>query len=476
MMPNKQKKSLPDHWFFWVLVTALVITSSITAYTIVTTIRDTFTQSVTVLAPAENEGAVDEIPFQNLTDPLQTTNRPAAQSWDGKRRITFLLLGVDNRAWMNNQGPPRTDTIILVTIDPENQSAKMLSIPRDLWVEIPGFGGYKINQAYSLGESQGLASGGPGLTLDTVELFLDIEIPFYVQVNFEAFIHIIDKIGGIKINIPETLVVDPLEGEFNVTLKPGIQTLSGDLALAYARARNTSGSDFDRVQRQQQVIRAMLQRITDFNLIPTIISNAPDLYKEVMHGVETNFSLLQVAQLTQLGYMIAPANLQSMAIGSYDVTNSISYNGLSILLPIPENIQKLREEFLSTISIPAADPFATATITNQDTNDAVETPTIIAKEENASITLQNGTLKPGLASETQDILASHAITITGIGNADRIYAETIIIDYSGNPNTVNQLMTLLEVLPRNVYNRYDATITTDILVILGEEWANREIP
>jgi len=472
-MSKTHKKSLPTHGFFWVLVTALVIASAFTAYLIITVVRDTFFQSNAGLGSSENEGAVGEIPFQNLTDPLQTTNRPPAQTWDGKSQITLLLLGVDNRAWMSNQGPPRTDVIILVSIDPETQSARMLSIPRDLWVEIPGFGEHKINQAYPLGESQGLASGGPGLTLATVEQFLDIDIPFFVQINFEAFVHIIDEVGGVKINVPETLVVDPLQGQYNKTLQPGIQTLSGDLALAYARARNTIGSDFDRVQRQQQVIYAMFQRITSLNLIPTLIRKAPGLYQEVVHGVETNLSLVQIAQIMQLGYIIAPANLQSMAIGSNDVINSTSYNGMSILLPIPENIQKLREIFLSGTPIPTDTPIATDTTSIKDADGAKNASKIFAKENYVRVTLQNGTLKPGLASETQNILTSHAISIAEIENADGIYAETVIIDYSGNPITVNQLMALLEVPPRNVYNRFDANITVDILVILGEEWANR---
>ncbi|MEN8173782.1 MAG: LCP family protein [Chloroflexota bacterium] len=476
-MFNRLKKSLPDHWVFWVLVAALVIASAMTAYTIFSTVRNTFAQSGnSPTLPEEVEHNDGEIPFQTLTDPLQTTNRPDAQAWDGKSRINLLLLGVDNRSWTTYQGPPRTDTIILVTIDPETESAKMLSIPRDLWVEIPGFGGYKINQAYPLGESQGLPTGGPGLILDTVEQFLDIEIPFYVQINFESFIHIVDEIGGVKVNVPNPLVVNLLHGQHCIKLEPGIQTLTGDIALAYARARNSAGSDFDRAQRQQQVIRAFSRRINNFNLLPDLISNAPAIYKEVVQGLETNLSMLQIAQLAQLGYTISPADLQSLAIGPKDVTNSTSYNGLSILLPIPEKLQKLRDEFLSYEPLPAAAPTPTVFIPIQDADGTQQAPTTVPDEEHARVTLQNGTLVPGLASETQTLLASHAITVAGIGNADGIYAETIIIDYSDNPNTVNQLMTILAVPPRNVYNRYDANIKVDILVILGEAWANREKP
>jgi LCP family protein required for cell wall assembly len=474
-MSNKHNKSLPTHWFFWLLVLGLIITSVVTAYTIFTTLRDDFIQPGTEYDSPENVQSVDEFPFQNITDPLQTTNRPDAQKWDGKSRINLLLLGVDDRAWMNNQGPPRTDTIILVTIDPDTLSAKILSIPRDLWVDIPGLGGHKINQAYPLGESQGHAFGGPGLIMATVEQFFDINIPFYIQINFEAFVHVIDEIGGVKINVPDTLVIDPLLGENNKTLYPGIQTLPGDLALAYARARNTIGSDFDRAYRQQQVIYAALQRLNDFNLIPTLINKAPSLYQDVANGVQTNLSWHQIAQLAQLGYKISPANIKSMAIGPSDVDNSISYDGLSILLPIPEKIQALRETFLSSASTPetaSVEPI----MGGESAHDAEENPTVVSDEENARVTLQNGTLVSGLASETLDLLISHDINVAEIGNADRIYAETIIIDYTDNPNTVNQLMTVLDVSPRNIYNRYDLNITVDILVILGDNWANRVRP
>ncbi|MBE9523763.1 MAG: LCP family protein [Chloroflexi bacterium] len=473
-MSNTHNKALPTHWFFWLLVILLVVASAVTANTIYTTLRDVFVQPESELDSSKIVQPVDEIPFQNLTIPLQTTNRPTAQEWDGKSRLNLLLLGVDDRTWMNNQGPPRADTIILVTIDPETQSGKILSIPRDLWVAIPGLGEHKINQAYSLGESQGLAIGGPGLTLATVEALFDISIPYYIQINFEAFVHIIDEIGGVKINVPDTLVIDPLQGKNNKTLEPGIQTLSGDLALAYARARNTIGSDFDRSHRQQQVIYAALQRMTDLNLIPTLISKAPDLYQEVARGVQTNLSIQQLAQLAQLGYKISPANLKSMAIGPSDVINSISFDGLSILLPIPNKIQTIKENFLSSTTLQETAPVETIVDGNNNYS-GEEKPSAVVENKNARVALQNGTLVSGLASETQNILASYAITIAEVGNADRIYVETIIIDYTNNPNTVNQLMTVLHVAPQNVFNRYDPSITVDILVILGENWSNRDV-
>jgi LCP family protein required for cell wall assembly len=96
--------------------------------------------------------------------------------------------------------------------------------------------------------------------MDTVEELLGVPIDYYAQIDFSAFVRFIDEIGGVKIDVPEKIVVDPLGDNNSKTLKPGRQTLPGDLALAYARARKTEGGDFDRAQRQQQVIKHMVKR------------------------------------------------------------------------------------------------------------------------------------------------------------------------------------------------------------------------
>ncbi len=102
--------------------------------------------------------------------------------------MTIMLVGLDYRDWLANQGPSRSDTMILLTIDPVSKTAGMLSIPRDMWVDIPGFGYSKINNAYAWGELYKLPGGGPGLAMKTVENFLGIPIQYYAQVDFSAFV------------------------------------------------------------------------------------------------------------------------------------------------------------------------------------------------------------------------------------------------------------------------------------------------
>ena len=94
-------------------------------------------------------------------------------------------------------------TIILATIDPQEMTAGMLSIPRDLWVNIPGYGYNKINQAYWLGEINQEPEGGAGLAIDTVEKLFGIQIPYFALIDFNSFIHVVDELNGVKINIPE---------------------------------------------------------------------------------------------------------------------------------------------------------------------------------------------------------------------------------------------------------------------------------
>ena len=166
--------------------------------------------------------------------------------------------------------------MILLTLDPLSRTAGILSIPRDMWVAIPGFQHGKINTAYYLGDAYKLPGGGPGLAVDTVEQFLGVPVNYYAQIDFQAFVRFIDEIGGVKINVPETITVDLLGSGVATkkTLRPGVQVLPGEWALAYARARNTGGGDFDRAKRQQQVILGIRDRILSFDMLPLLITNA----------------------------------------------------------------------------------------------------------------------------------------------------------------------------------------------------------
>ncbi len=217
--------------------------------------EDTFDDSL----PGETAEAVDF--SMAAVDP-----RASYEPWDGASRVNVLFIGLDYRDWEAGTDASRTDTMILLTIDPKTKTAGMLSIPRDLWVHIPGFTHGKINTAYYLGEVYNYPGGGPALAMETVEHFLGVPIDYYAQVDFITFIHLIDEIGGITVTVDEAIKLYPLDyPDFtsftSKTLEPGTYTLPGNYSLAYARARNSEGGDFDRAYRQQQLIMGIRSQI-----------------------------------------------------------------------------------------------------------------------------------------------------------------------------------------------------------------------
>ena len=140
-----------------------------------------------------------------IIENIPAANLPKPDPWDGVSRVNLLLLGLDYRDWEAGE-IPRTDTMMLLTFDPLNNSAGMISIPRDLWVPIPGFEYNKINTAYYLGEMYNLPGGGPGLAMKTVEELLGVPIQYYAQIDFQAFVDFIDHIEGVTVTFEDEIL------------------------------------------------------------------------------------------------------------------------------------------------------------------------------------------------------------------------------------------------------------------------------
>lgn len=448
----------------WGLGIAFAIATIITAVLTFIAVRDfaaSRQRQQPVAAPViETPEPTPDIP---MDQPLQTSGRPTAEAWDGKERINILLMGLDYRDWAIGEGPARTDTMILFSVDPETHTAGMLSIPRDLWVNIPGFNYAKINTAYYLGEAYGLPGGGPGLAMETVENFLGMPVHYYAQIDFGAFVSFIDEIGGVKIDVPEKITIDLLgDGHQTIkTLKPGVQVLPGDMTLAYARARHTNGGDFDRAQRQQQVVLGIRDRILDLEMLPTLVSKAPALYLEISKGINSNLSLNEIIRLAWLAKDVPLENILSGAIGPEQVSFDTSPDGQYILRPLPEEIRIVRDQVFS--GRPQIEPVMPATETS---------PSELMQSEQAAISLQNGTYTVGLAGRTSEYLTEMGLGIVDTSNADQVYELTTIIDYTGNPYTLQFLIDTLDVQPSRVFSSFDLNSPVDIAVLLGNDWAN----
>ncbi|MFD3688060.1 LCP family protein [Nocardiopsis sp. NPDC058631] len=172
--------------------------------------------------------------------------------------LTFLVIGSDSREGVGQEDQDelsvgstpgqRSDSMMLVRLNHERDRVTVVGLPRDLWVDIPGEGEDKINAAY--------AYGGPQLAVRTVESVTDVRIDHYVEVDFNGFVDVVDALGGIQVCLPEP-VNDP---KAHLDMAAGTHEVDGTEALAFARTRATARGDLDRIDRQQQVLAAMLDQ------------------------------------------------------------------------------------------------------------------------------------------------------------------------------------------------------------------------
>jgi len=392
--------------------------------------------------------------------------------WDGASRVTILIIGLDYRDWLaaqespEIQGPPRSDTMILLTIDPISKTAGMLSIPRDMWVNIPGFGYGKINTAYYLGEAYKLPGVGPGLAIKTVENFIGVPIQYYAQIDFGAFTQMIDEIGGLDIEVSETITLDPI-GQHNTIydLPPGNYHFDGAHVLAYARARYTEGGDVDRARRQQQVIFAIRDKILSLGMLPTLVAKAPALYQELSTGIHTNMSLDDAIKLGVLGMQIPQENIKKGVIDYTMMTIGVSPDGLDIFKPIPDKIRELRDEVFGG---GALSPMASGDLTT------------LLRDEGARVAVLNaGSGIPGLAQSAADFLTSQGMNVVVIGNPIEhpefpisYYADgyTTVVDYSGKPYALRYLMSLMGLGSGQIQLKYTPNASADVVIFLRGDW------
>jgi polyisoprenyl-teichoic acid--peptidoglycan teichoic acid transferase len=175
---------------------------------------------------------------------------------------------------------------------------------------------------------------------------LGVPIDYYVRIDFRAFERIIDEIGGIVVDVPGELRVDPLGPDNSLTLEPGEQYMDGPTALAYARARNTPRGDYDRIERQQQVILAMREQVLRLEMLPLLIFKAPRLFQELSEGLQSDLPLDQAIRLAWLSRSIKPGDIQTGAIGPNQMYREITEEGQSVNRAHPERVRWLVNEVL----------------------------------------------------------------------------------------------------------------------------------
>jgi len=227
-------------------------------------------------------------------EPFQQSGGSSGPAWSGTDRLNVLLLGVDTRQGSGTQ-TENTDTIIVLTVDPLNHAAGMLSVPRDTLVSIPGHGQDKINAAYAI--------GGADLARKTVSQFLGVPIQSYALVDFIGFRRIIEAVDGVDIDAPLPVRDEDYPTEdFGVTrldIRAGPQLMDGEVALRYSRSRHDT-NDFSRADRQQRVISALKRRISERSTLLQL----PTLVDELSGAVRTDLDPSSALPLVRLGLSI----------------------------------------------------------------------------------------------------------------------------------------------------------------------------
>lgn len=355
-MSKKKPNSLLPTWLSLLLSVVFVITGIIvsvfvflTAEAVLAAARQPFNPleeaaieaSGTELPPLIQEGAVPT----SSTDEATPTSIPLVeQGLENDDRITILMMGIDRRP-----GEPyisRTDTMMLVSFNPRTEMISVLSVPRDLYVVIPGRGRDRINTAFVYGAQGNNPAGGAALAMQTVEYNLGVPVDHYLMVDFSAFIRAIDALGGIDVDVPYD-IYDPDFPDMNYGYDPlyipaGPQHFDGLTALKYARTRHQD-NDFYRARRQQQVVLAL--RAKALTLGPAeMLRQAPVLYRQLEEGIRTDMSLEQILTLANVLKDIPEDNIESAVLDTDYVVGHRTAGGASVLILVNEKATPLIQE------------------------------------------------------------------------------------------------------------------------------------
>jgi LCP family protein required for cell wall assembly len=258
-------------------------------------------------------------------------------------RTNVLILGLDRRP---GEGyVVRSDTIVLTTVYPPDARIGLLSIPRDLYVDIPNQGPDRINTAHFWGENDA-EGNGPRLAMQTVALNFGVAVDHYVRVDFAGFRAVVDAVGGIDVDVEMAIVDDAYPtadyGTMRIEIPAGPQRMDGETALRYARTRHGS-SDFDRAQRQQKVLVALAHRLLE----PEVWPRLPAFYLAVMNNVDTDLTGKDLVLMAPTLYRAGPDGIEHHVVDHEMTQPWTTPSGGAVLLPRWEAIHPLVQKLFT---------------------------------------------------------------------------------------------------------------------------------
>ena len=403
----------------------------------------TVTPTITVPPPTETPlPTIDPSILVNTLVPFSTIEASGNSQVlnNGQETVNFLLIGADRSMGTSF----RTDTMVIAILRPNEGQVSLVSIPRDLWVSIPGAENQRINTAYQ--------RGGAELLKETILYNLGIRIDHTALVDFDGFRQIVDTLGGVDVPVScsytDWRLIDPSydpQNENNwhlYTTGTGVIHMDGDLALWYARSRQKS-NDFDRGRRQQEVLRSLFTQALQADTLKRI----PELYNNLRSTVETDLGLGDMLQLAIYAPKMTNADIRSYYIRPPYVSSWITNGGAYVLLPNEEMLQQLLTEAMSP-------------------------STRVVQKQSLLIEVMNGTSIEGYEKLAASRL-NYAGYETRIVPSDRTdYSNSVLIDktIAQDPAQSEPILHVMSMLPGSIVSSPDPNSTMHYQLILGYDY------
>jgi LCP family protein required for cell wall assembly len=359
-------------------------------------------------------------------------------------RINILLLGIGGE---NHPGGQLTDTIMVASIKPKTKEVAMLSVPRDLYVEVDGYGKDKINAAHALGEQKNYSGGGMALSKETISKTLDIPIHYTVRVDFEGFAKVIDAVGGVDIDVKEDLY-DPFYPDGYYSIEAGRYHMNGEGALKYARSRETT-SDFDRAKRQQQIMIAVKDKVLSAD---TLLNPAKmgEILDALGKHIKTDMQIWEGQKLARMFEGVDRSKIINRVLdnGPDGPLKSGNIYGMYVLLPKEGDFEEI-----------------------QNIAKNIFTDSLL-RDEAAKVQILNAAGVSGQAKKASDMISGMGIKIEDLSTADEINSSTIIYDHTdgSKPKTIEYLEDKFCV---DAIRKTNPTGMYDITIVVGKDQLNK---
>jgi len=382
-------------------------------------------------------------------------------------RINILLLGMGGPG---HDGPYLTDTIIIASVKPSTGEVAMISIPRDLGVDIPGSGWRKINSANAIGENK-RKHWGAAFATELIEETFDIDIHYYVRVDFQAFEDIVNEVGGVSVNVDRSFTDYEYPAPYDqyqvVSFQQGIRKMNGETALTYARSRhgnNGEGSDFARAKRQQKVLLALKEKILSARTLanPVKIHN---IIESLDSHVTTNMEFPDIIEFLKTGRSVNSNKIITVVLDNSPdgyLENAYSPSGSFIMRPKGGDFEPIKQLIAHVFEQEEA------TTNNTPTQDKTSVPL-----GDVHIEILNGTWRAGLAARVQKQLEDEGFVVKTLGNTtERPVMESSVYTIQKNIDSgvLGGIKETLRIPLKQGSGQFTHTSTTDVLVILGEDF------